>query len=580
MKGLFSAPKCGAVERKMTDINRTHENFSKEDRELLLNQFEKSGLSSTEFAREHNIQNTTFLNWLRVRNNPESLGKRYSPTERKKILEAYSLTDMTAQDFCKAWGLSPATLWKWQSRYRENGSEGLLDSPRRSDDRRLGMKVPVAVQNEILDIKKKEPSYGLKKIKNWMFRFRGVRVSTGTIRKTVRSEGLELATQKKKRRRKAPAKIKRFERAKPMQLWQSDITQFNVGPSSMRVYLTVFMDDHSRYIVGWRLLSKQTADLVLDAFKDSVVRFGKPQEVLTDQGRQYFAWRGKSELEKLLESEGIKHVVSRAHHPQTLGKCERFWETVYNEFWTRAKPQDLEEARLRLKYFIDHYNHQRPHQGLDGMTPADRFFGVAEEVRSIIEKTVTENSLRLALGELPKAPAFLIGQIGDQRIAFHGSSGKFILTNENLNGEENGDIKSSTEDRISVRGYAINSHSSAADGAGSGKEEARSQAGATERGAMATSELSGDTSSGFMGPSERRRSWTSEGNGCENNGNMGGINIEGTGGGGFESSSDQILADEQSGACGYDGGITYAAAYAHEASGEWDDRERRDQFTS
>jgi len=98
-----------------------------------------------------------------------------------------------------------------------------------------------------------------------------------------------------------------------MQLWQSDITQYTLGPASMRVYLTVFMDDHSRYIVGWRLQPRQTAELVLDAFRDACVRFGKPAEVLTDQGRQYFAWRGKSELEKLLEKEGIKHVVSRAH---------------------------------------------------------------------------------------------------------------------------------------------------------------------------------------------------------------------------------------------------------------------------
>ena len=147
---------------------------------------------------------------------------------------------------------------------------------------------------------------------------------------------------------------------------------------------------------------------------------------------------GKSDLEKLLEKEGIKHVVSRAHHPQTLGKCERFWETVQNEFWTRVHPQDLEEARQRLKLFIDHYNHQRPHQGLDGQVPADRFFGIAEDVRLAIEKSVEQNALAMALGELPKAPAFLFGQVGDQRIAFHGTSGKFYLTHENL-GEKNGE---------------------------------------------------------------------------------------------------------------------------------------------
>lgn len=62
--------------------------------------------------------------------------------------------------------------------------------------------------------------------------------------------------------------------------------------------------------------------------------------------------------------------------------------------------------------------------------PADRFFGVAEEVRAVIKKTIETNSLRMSLDELLKPPAFLIRQVGDQRIAFHGSGGGFYLTNE------------------------------------------------------------------------------------------------------------------------------------------------------
>jgi len=202
----------------------------------------------------------------------------------------------------------------------------------------------------------------------------------------------------------------------------------------------------------------------MDAFKDAVTRFGKPEEVLTDQGRQYFAWRGKSDFERSLEKEGIKHIVSRAHHPQTLGKCERFWETVMNEFWTRAKPQDLDEARVRLKYFIDHYNHHRPHQGLEGQVPAERFFGVAQEVRAVIEKTVEQNALNMAIGELPKPPAFLIGQVGEKRIAFHGTSGSFYLTEENLRGESNGEQDRSVGANSSSEAIAPSAQSSSDDG--------------------------------------------------------------------------------------------------------------------
>ncbi|GIL18202.1 MAG: hypothetical protein BroJett040_19530 [Oligoflexia bacterium] len=496
--------------------------------------------------------------------------KRYSPIEKKKIVEAFLQSGMTRFNFAQAWGVSSASLGIWVKSYQEQGADGLMPKPRKANDRRFGMKVPVAVQNEIIEIKKRDPSFGLKRIKDWMYRFRGVKVSTGSIRKTVQNEGLSLAIKPRKRRRSSE-RVRRFERAKPMQLWQSDITQFTLGPSSMRVYLTVFMDDHSRYIVGWRLQSKQTADLVLDAFTDARVRFGKPEEVLTDQGRQYFAWRGKSELERLLEKEGIKHVVSRAHHPQTLGKCERFWETVYNEFWTRAKPQDLEEARVRIKYFIDHYNHQRPHQGLNGMTPADRFFGVAAEVREIIEKTVSENSLRLSLDELPKPPAFLIGQVGDQRISFHGTSGQFYLTNENINGEEDGEFNRESN-RVSVSQYAISER------AGFDQEAERSAV--DKISSMVASELSPDTSSGFMGPGDGGRAWTSEGESCEDIRVMDRTGNEDRGGREPEFTSDPILAVEQSGDGWSAGGIINTTEGANEKTGQWHDGERRDQHVT
>lgn len=216
-----------------------------------------------------------------------------------------------------------------------------------------------------------------------------------------------------------------------MQLWQSDITSFVLTRHSQRVYLTVYMDDHSRYIVAWSLQLRQKSDLVMDSLLMGIQRFGKPQEVLTDQGRQYFSWRGKSDFQKLLDREGIRHVVARSHHPQTLGKCERFWETVGQEFWERVKPQELEDTRERLGHFIAHYNHFRPHQGIEGMTPADRFFGVATEVRRVIEAQLTVNELRLAVGDAPRSPVFLIGQIGDQPVSLHGESGSLVIQTPN-----------------------------------------------------------------------------------------------------------------------------------------------------
>ena len=533
----------------MENLFKTSKDFTEEERDRLLKQFEGSGLEYQQFAREHNIHEQTFKTWVWISRNPNASRKHHSPVERKKTVEAFLACgpDVNRDDFAKAWGISKTTLSHWLSRYDEYGSEGLMNGRAKSGDKRVGSRIPIAITDEIIKVKKQDPSFGIKKIKNFLYRFRGMKVSTGKIRKTVVGEGLPLARPKKKRR-KSSDRVRRFERAKPMQLWQSDITQFTLGPSSMRVYLTVFMDDHSRYIVGWRLQSRQTADLVIDAFKDACVRFGKPQEVLTDQGRQYFAWRGKSDLEKLLEKEGIKHVVSRAHHPQTLGKCERFWETVQNEFWVRVHPQDLEEARQRLKLFIDHYNHQRPHQGLDGQVPADRFFGIAEDVRLAIEKSVEQNALAMALGELPKAPAFLFGQVGDQRIAFHGTSGKFYLTHENL-GEKNGE-SISTIGETNVIGTPTSN--------GACGEEAETKP--RSEGVESEIKVPSDSGSGPVGESDSRGQAEGPGVCKGDHGVLDGEVIEGSSNHESGHEAGEVLAVNPTSNSGNDGGSTNPAA--------------------
>jgi transposase InsO family protein len=334
---------------------------------------------------------------------------------------------MTQKDFSKTWGTSHKSLFNWVKIYQERGPKALENDLFRPDGKKRGRKgLPEPVKGEITAVKRENPEFGTKKVRDFLFRFRGVKVANGTVRKTLKEANIPPLERVKKKRRKKPA-VQRFERALPMQLWQTDITTLSLARHSQKVYLTVFMDDYSRYVVSWALQLQQTKEFVMETLLSGIQRFGKPEEVLTDQGRQYFSWRGKSDFRKLLIKQGIRHVVSRAHHPETVGKCERFWETVKAEFWERVEPQDLEDARERLGRFIEHYNHMRPHQGIDGMTPADRFFGAAADVRKAIEDTISKNALRLAIGEAPRQPVFLIGQIGDQAISLHGEKGKLLL---------------------------------------------------------------------------------------------------------------------------------------------------------
>src|SRR5262249_5196502 len=128
-----------------------------------------------------------------------------------------------------------------------------------------------------------------------------------------------------------PDKVRFFERAKPNQLWQTDLFTFVLKRQNRRVDLVGLLDDHSRVILDLGLHASQSTALVLEVLRAGIASFGAPREVLTDNGAQYVTWRGKSLFAKELEKRGIQQIVSRPRHPQTLGKIERFWGTLWRE---------------------------------------------------------------------------------------------------------------------------------------------------------------------------------------------------------------------------------------------------------
>ena len=151
---------------------------------------------------------------------------------------------------------------------------------------------------------------------------------------------------------------------------------------------------------------------------------------MLDNGSQYHTWRGKSAFHKLCVRRGIGQIVASPRRPQTLGKIERFWGTLWRELVEGAVFQDLEEARSRIAHFIAYYNFQRTHQGIDGLVPADRFFEAASDVREALEKRVADNAKDLALHGEPRKGVYLTGRVGERPISLHSEGTKMVLTDE------------------------------------------------------------------------------------------------------------------------------------------------------
>src|SRR5512146_1041525 len=209
-------------------------------------------------------------------------------------------------------------------------------------------------------------------------------------------------------------------------MWQSDIFTFRLG--GRYAYLIGFIDDYSRYVVGLELYRSQTAEQVLEVYRRAVGEYGVPKEMLTAQGRQYTTWRGSTRFERELGKDRVRHIKSRPHHPMTLGKIERFWKTIYEEFLTRAQFNSFEDAGERIRQWVKYYNHKRPHQGIGGLCPADRYFEIQSELKKTIEQGIQENLLEMALRGKPKLPLYMVGRMEGQSVVLRAEKGKLRLS--------------------------------------------------------------------------------------------------------------------------------------------------------
>jgi transposase InsO family protein len=386
-------------------------------------------------------------------------GRRYAFEIKLRAVKLHLEEGFSVPLVCQEMGVSLASVHHWLSVYKAHGSEGLRSMHSGTTAERL----PRPVSQKITELKQENPSFGIKRISQVLRSWFHLKASPETVRRKLKGQGLIEPRPKPRRNLNRP---RFFERATPNQMWQSDIFTFKLG--GRWAYLIGFMDDYSRFITGAGLYHSQTCENVLEVFRSAIAEYRPPKEMLTDNGRQYATWRGKSRFQKELEKEAIHHIRSSPHHPMTLGKIERFWATLWQEFLTRAQFESFESARERIRFWIQHYNHRRPNQGIEGLCPADRFFEVATEVRKTIEAGIQDNLLEMALRGKPRAPFYMVGRMEGQSVVLRAEKGKLKLSidNGNENKELVYDLKPSDQSPLPPAGQPPHGHGESPGGPG------------------------------------------------------------------------------------------------------------------
>jgi len=288
-------------------------------------------------------------------------------------------------------GVSRQSLHAWVVRYRRGGLGALADRSHRPAGcpHQTGAEMEAAV----CELRRGHPRWGAVRIVLELQR-RGVEgvPSKAAVNRILSRHGLV----ESRRRRRKKSDFVRWQRPAPMLLWQMDIVAGMrlVDPETGEIReakIVTGVDDHSRFCVIAKVVERATGRAVCAALVEALRVFGAPEEILTDNGKQFtdrFGQGGEVLFDKICRKNGIGHRLTRPASPTTTGKVERFHQTLRGDFLDEAGPyMTLAAAQAALDDWVRGYNADRPHQALDvdvPVTPSDRFEAVSDEQRALL----------------------------------------------------------------------------------------------------------------------------------------------------------------------------------------------------
>jgi len=297
----------------------------------------------------------------------------------RAVLEA--LDGATVTEVARRYGVSRQSVHGWLVRYAAQGGVVNL-ADRSSRPRSCPHQISPQVEARVLAIRDAHPGWGPDRIVYELGR-RGVVPAPGrtsVYRALVRGGRIHPGTRRRRR-----ADYKRWERGRPMELWQMDVVGGIHLADGVEVKAVTGIDDNSRFIVSAMLVARATARPVCEALLAALKRHGIPEAILTDNGKVFtgrFGPRGSVAevmFDRICAENGIRHLLTAPRCPTTTGKVERLHKTMRAEFLGQADRQyaTIQDLQRALDAWVVGYNTARPHQSLGMRPPVDRFSLVA-----------------------------------------------------------------------------------------------------------------------------------------------------------------------------------------------------------
>lgn len=271
------------------------------------------------------------------------------------------------RELCRRFNISPKTGYKWLNRYLQQGDDGLMDQSRRPLS--SPQRTPRELEQAAVQLRVKH-RWGGRKLERRLQELGYANVPTpSTFTRILHRHGLIEPEESVKHR-----PYQRFEYPEPNDLWQMDF-KGHFPTTTVRCHPLTVLDDHSRFNLTLHACANEQGLGVQHILTETFRRYGLPQQMLLDNGPPWGcdAVHRLTPLNVWLMRLGIHIIHSRAYHPQTLGKDERFHRTLNHELIKHQRFRDLAHCQHRFDWWRDVYNLQRPHEALNMDIPAQHY---------------------------------------------------------------------------------------------------------------------------------------------------------------------------------------------------------------
>jgi transposase InsO family protein len=294
--------------------------------------------------------------------------------------------ELSFSQVCKNFGISRQTGYKTLKLFQEEGEKGL--QPKSRAPLTCSHKTSPAMEEKIINLRIKHPTWGARKIHKNLDASPFAKPGLTTITGILKRNGYIKIEESLKRQ-----KLIRFEREYANDLWQMDFKGKFLLENKEWCFPLTIIDDYSRFSLCLKSCANERGNTVFQHIRKIFEEYGLPNQINVDNGNPW----GNSKLFQhthftvWLMRLGIKVTHSRAGHPQTNGKIERFHRTLKEDVIHLNQFQNHQHAQELFDHWRAIYNFERPHEAIGLLKPSQRYQPSKHAMPSAIPKIEYED---------------------------------------------------------------------------------------------------------------------------------------------------------------------------------------------